>query len=199
MPESIVVVRLTRNLRYKLTYIKIFEAYLEDDPEEEIAELLQSLIEAQQTAVGPVSGYLRRVDADVQEIELDERLMSHALGREKLHSRLRFVCEGLRRATAWYKTQLMDRQMTSDPEVQSLLFELGEIDAAKLWHTEAVMAMLRIPAEAKEKDWDHQQRVMPDAKDNWKPRLVEDVARPVWKGSHSPEWPRPSKYRRGGS
>ena len=29
MTESIVVVRLTRNLRYKLTYVKIFESFLE--------------------------------------------------------------------------------------------------------------------------------------------------------------------------
>jgi hypothetical protein len=199
MAESIVVVRLTRNLRYKLTYIKIFETYLEDDPGEEVVELLESLIEAQQTAVAPVSRYLRRGDTEVQEIELDERLMNHALGRDKLESRLRFIHGGLRRATMWYKTQLMDRQMTSDPELQALLFELGEIDAAKLWLTEAVMAMLRIPTEAKEKDWDNQQRVTPDAEDNWKPRLVDDMRRPAWKGSDTPEWPRSSRYRRGGS
>ena len=40
MTESIVAVRLTRNLRYKLTYIKIFETYLESDPGLEIGDLL---------------------------------------------------------------------------------------------------------------------------------------------------------------
>jgi len=199
MSESIVVIRLTRNLRYKLTYIKIFETYLEARLEEEVVELLQSLIQAQQSAVAPISRYLRRVDAEVQEIELDERLMNHALERENVRSRLRFIHDGLRRAIAWYKTQLGDRQMTSEPELEALLFELGEIDAAKLWRTEAVMAMLHIPLSGKEKDWSDQQRVQPEIEDNWKPRLVDDVRRPAWKGDDSPQWPRPSKYRRGGS
>jgi hypothetical protein len=200
MPESIVVIRLTRNLRYKLTYIKIFETYLEEELDEEVVALLQSLIQAQQSAIAPISRYLRRVDAEVQEIELDERLMSHALDRENVRSRLRFICDGLRRAVSWYKTQLGDRQMTSDPELEVLLFELGEIDAAKLWRAEAVMAMLRISPSGKEKDWSDQKRVQPEVEDSWRPRLVEDVHRPAWKGSsRSPEWPRPSRYRRGGS
>jgi len=199
MSESIIVIRLTRNLRYKLTYIKIFETYLEDRLDGEVVELFQSLIQAQQSAVAPISRYLRRVDADVQELELDERLMSHALERENVRARLRFVHDGLRRASAWYKTQLGDRQMTADPELEALLFELGEIDAAKLWRTEAVMAMLHIPISGKEKEWSDQPRVQPDIEDSWKPRLVDDVSRPAWKGNRSPEWPRPSRYRRGGS
>jgi hypothetical protein len=98
---------------------------------------------------------------------------------------------------AWYKTQLTDRQMTADPELRALLLELGEIDAAKLWRTEAVMNMLRISTNFKEKDWIDQERAQPEQDDDWRPRLVEDVSRPGWHGQQSPRWPRPGKYRRG--
>jgi hypothetical protein len=199
MPDSTAVVRLTRNLRYKLTYIRIFETYLESDPDPEVAELLRVLIQAQQSAIAPLSRYLRRLDVSTQDTELDQKLMSHAVGRENVKSRLRFIYDGLRRAVSWYKTQLLDRQMTADPELRELLFELGEIDAAKLWRTEAVMGMLRISVTTKGRDWTDQQRVVPDEKEDWRPRLVEDVGRPAWAGGRSPRWPRPSKYEGEGS
>ena len=199
MTDSIVVVRLTRNLRYKLTYIKIFETYLESEPSPDIVELLKTLIQAQQSAIGPLSRYLRHLDVQIQDLELDEKLMSHALSREYVKSQMRFIYDGLRRAASWYKTQLMDKQMTADPELRELLFELGEIDAAKLWRVEAMMAMHRIPTKLKEKDWSNQQRVQPQTDAEWQPRLVEDVGRPSWQGGESGQWPRPSKYRRGGS
>jgi hypothetical protein len=195
MTESIVVVRLTRNLRYKLTYIHIFESYLEANTGPDVTELLKELIQAQQAAVAPVSRYLRHQDVQVQDLELDQRLMSHAFDRNDVRSRLRFIYDGLKRATAWYRTQLVDRQMTADPEVKALLLELGEIDAAKLWRTEAVMAMLRVPTSAQKRDWDDQRRHEPNEEDDWRPRLVEDVSRPAWRGSRSPRWPRPGKYR----
>lgn len=199
MTDSILVVRLTRNLRYKLTYIKIFETYLESEPSPDFVELLKTLIQAQQSAIGPLSRYLRHLDVQTQDLELDEKLMSHALSREHVKSQMRFIYDGLRRATSWYKTQLMDKQMTADPELRELLFELGEIDAGKLWRVEAMMAMHRIPTKLKEKDWSNQQRVQPQTDVGWQPRLVEDVGRPSWQSGESGQWPRPSKYRRRGS
>jgi phage-related minor tail protein len=199
MTESIVVIRLTRNLRYKLTYVKIFETYLESEPGPEIAELLKALIQAQQSAISPLSRYLRHLDVQTQDLELDQKLMNHALSRDDTRARMRFIYDGLSRAASWYKTQLLDRQMTADREVKQLLIELGEIDAAKVWRTEAVMGMLRIPTKLRERDWTNQQRVQPDQDVDWKPRLVEDTSRPVWEGDRSGRWPRPSKYRRGGS
>lgn len=196
MTESIVVVRLTRNLRYKLTYVKIFEIYLESEHAPECAEHLRALIQAQQSAIGPLSRYLRHLDAQTQDLELDEKLMNHALTRESTKSRMRFIFDGLKRAVSWYRTQLMDRQMTAEPELKDLLIELGEIDAAKLWRTEAIMARLRIPTTLKERDWSNQQRVQPQEDADWQPRLVEDLGRPSWQGGPSGQWPRPSKYRR---
>lgn len=194
MTDSIVVVRLTRNLRYKLTYIKIFEAYLESDPGPEISDLLRSLIQAQQNAIGPLSRYLRRLDVQTQDLELDEKLMGHAMSRDNLKSRLRFIYDGLRRSVSWYKTQVMDKQMTAEPELRELLMELGEIDAAKLWRSEAVLAMLKIPSKLKERDWDDQERQQEPTDTEWRPRLVEDVGRPAWSDKGSSRWPRPNRY-----
>jgi hypothetical protein len=199
MAESIVEIRLTRNLRYKLSYIKIFETYLESHPDPEVATLLTALIEAQKLAIPPVSRYLRQCDVAVQDLELDQRLLSHAFSREDVRSKLRFICDGLKRAVAWYKTQLTDRQMTADPKLRELLIELGEIDAAKLWHTEAVMGMLKISTNLKERNWVNQERMQPEQEDDWRPRLVEDVGRPAWQEGHGPKWPRPGKYERGAS
>ena len=199
MTQSIVEIRLTRNLRYKLTYIRVFESYLEADPRPELAGVLRSLIQAQQSAVGPVSKYLRRLDVNIQDLELDQRLLNHASGRDDVRSQLRFIHDGLQRAVSWYKTQLVDREMVADPELKAVLFELGEMDAAQLWRVEAVMTMLRIPVSVKEKEYD-QQRVQEDYDEDWRPRLVEDVGRSSWKGEHAPQWPRPSRYRdKGGS
>lgn len=197
MTDSIVVVRLTRNLRYKLTYVKIFETYLESNPGPDVTALLKTLIQAQQSAIAPLSRYLRHLDAQAQDLELDQKLMGHAFSRDNTRTRLRFIHDGLKRATFWYRTQLTDRQMTADPELRQLLIELGEIDAAKLWHTEAVMAMLRIPTVMKEKDWSNQPRTRPDQEYEWQSRLVEDLGRPRWTGGEGyGQWPKPSKYRR---
>lgn len=197
MAESIVEIRLTRNLRYKLSYIKIFETYLESEANPEVTGLLESLIEAQQMAIPPVSRYLRRHDVQLQDLELDQRLLSHAFSREDVPSQLRFIHDGLKRSVGWYKTQLIDRQMTADPELRELLVELGELDAAKLWRIEAVMGVLKIPVSAKEKDWVDQERLQPEQDHDWRPRLVEDLGRPAWQGDHAPKWPRPGRYERG--
>jgi hypothetical protein len=184
---------MSRNLRYKLTYIEIFKRYMEPDPGPQVRELLQSLIQAQQSAVAPLSGYLRRLDVKTQELGLNEKLLAHASSRQDVKSRLRFIYDGMNRAVAWYRMQLVDRQMTSDPELRELLFQLGETDAAQLWRTEATMAMLKIPVKFKEKDWSEQPRQVPESEDTWRPRLVEDVARPSWSGKRSSGWSRPSR------
>jgi hypothetical protein len=197
MSESIVVVRMTRNLRYKLTYLKIFEDCLDAVPSPDIAELLKLLIQAQKEAIAPLSRYLRRLEVNTQDLELDEKLLGHASGRDNAKAQLRFIHDGLRRAVSWYKMQLTDRQMTAEPDLQELLLELGEIDAAKLWRTEAVMAMLRIPTKAKEQEWEQETtRPEPERQKEWRPRLVEEVGRPAWSGPEHAKWPRPSKYRR---
>jgi len=196
MPESIVVIRLARNLRYKLTYIKIFETFLESERQTMVTELLRSLLQAYQLAIGPLAGYLRRLDVAAQELELDEKLLDHAFSRDDTESRLRFIHDGLGRAASWYKTQLADRQMVADPELRQLLIELGEIDAAKLWQTEARMSMMRIPVGAKDREWAEQTRVSPEDEEDWRPKLVDDLGRPAWAGKQS-EWSRPGRYRRG--
>ena len=193
MIEPIVVVRLMRNLRYKLTYVKIFESYLEPNPGPVVVDLLNSLIQAQKTAVAPLSSYLRRQEANVQDMELDEKLMGHAAGRDSVKARLRFIYEGLSRAVAWYRMQLVDKQMTADPELRELLLDLGEIDAAKLWRTEATMAMLGISAKPKQKDYNDQRRPEPRGVEGWRPRLVEDV---TWDEQRPPRWYRPSGAKR---
>jgi hypothetical protein len=196
MSDSIVEIRLTRNLRYKLTYVKIFETYLESDPGPDVVELLKALIQAQQSAIAPLSRYLRHRDVNTQELELDQKLMGHALGRDNTRARLRFIYDGLSRAVSWYETQLLDRQMIAAPDLKELLLELGEIDAAKLWHTEAVMRMLRIPTRLKGKNWDAEPAQEPRQDAAWRSRLMEDVRRPDWGGRGSAQWPRPSRQRR---
>ena len=182
MPESIVVIRLSRNLRYKLTYVRIFETYLESEHQAVVAELLRSLLQAYQAAIGPLASYLRRVEVAIQEMELDEKLLDHASSRGDTESQLRFIHDGLSRAALWYKTQLADRQMAADPELRQLLLELGEIDAAKLWRTEAVMASLKIPLALKEPEYSEPTVPEPQKTPEWRPRLVDDVRRPNWTG-----------------
>jgi hypothetical protein len=197
MTDSIVAVRLTRNLRYKLTYIDIFRSYLEPDPGTPVIELLKSLIQAQQSAIAPLSSYLRRMEVNVQDLELDEKLLGHAASRTDVRSRLRFVHGGLSRATAWYKMQVMDRQMTADPELRELLFELGEIDAAQLWRTEATMGMLKISVQGKQKPFDEDSRSISVEEEEWRPHLVEDVTRPAWTGQRSSSrWSKSSRHGR---
>jgi hypothetical protein len=196
MTDSIVSKRLIRNLRYKLTYVKVFEIYKETDPGPEVVALLEALIEAQQSAIAPLSSYLRGLDVDMQDLELDERLLTHASNRDNVKSRLRFIYDGLRRSVSWYKMQLTDRHMTADPELRQLLLELGEIDAAKLWHTEVVMGVLRISVRLEEKDWNDASQPAPEQVKGWQPSLVEDTDRPAWGGTELTRWPRPSRYRR---
>ena len=199
MTDSIVAKRLIRNLRYKLTYLKIYEDLIATNPGPVVTALLKSLVEAQQSAIASLARYLRGEDVGTQDLELNDKLLAHVATRDNLKGQLRFVHDGLFKAAEWYKIQLIDKQMTSDPELQELLLELGEIDAAKLWRTEAIMGMLKISTKVEEKEWD--ETTQPDPKDleDWRPRLLEDVGRPTWGSKPSGRWPRPSPLRRKGT
>lgn len=201
MSESIVVIRLTRNLRYKLTYVKIFETYLELETEAAVVELLKGLIQAQHAAIAPLSSFLRRLDVKIENLDLNDKLMAHALERTDVRSRLRFIYDGLERAVSWYRMQLVDRQMTADLELQGLLLELGELDAAKLWRTGAVMAMLHIPEKPREKDWAAERIPDPTNEEQWRSRLLDETHRPTWGREQQPasRWsrqqPKPRRRR----
>jgi hypothetical protein len=184
--DSIVVKRLVRNLRYKLTYIRVFESFLHPEPHPVVVRLLDELMSTQQTAIVPLSGYLQGLGATTQGLTLNQRLLDHASGRTCVRSRVRFIHYGLSKAVSWYKTQLMDRQMTADPKLKQLLLELGEREAAGLWRTETVMAMLRISLKPEPEDQREPRRLEPQRPQDWHTRLEEDVGRPVWKGTKVP-------------
>jgi hypothetical protein len=196
MADSIVVKRLVRNLQYRLTYVRIFETYLQGNPIPEVAELLSSLMVAQKSAIAALSSYVRRFDVNATELELNAKLLDQAASRADAKSQLRFLHDGLSRAVTWYRTQLLDRQMTEDADLQRLLLELGEVEAAQLWRTESVMAMLRISVKLEAKDQDEVPRQEIQEEEAWRPRLVDDLGRPSWKGPKAADRPRPSRYRR---
>jgi hypothetical protein len=191
--DSIVVKRLVRNLRYKLTYIKVFESFLQPEPYPAVVRLLQTLVSAQQTAVVPLSGYLQGLGVVTQGLPLDQRLLDHASSRNDVKSRLQFVHYGLRRAVSWYKAQWMDRQMTADPEPRRLLLDLGENEAASLWRTEAIMVMLRIRQEGVPEDTSRPSLAEPDQGDVRRSRPMGTSRRPAWGGKQPTKWPRLSR------
>ncbi len=196
MTESVEALRLTLNLRYKLAYVKICESYLESDHGPDVTELFRSVIQAQQSAIAPLSSYLRRLGVNLQELELKEKLISHAVRHADVESRLRFIRRRLRQAVFWYGTQLVDRKMTGDPELVQLLIELGEIDAALLWRTEAVMGLLKIATAPRDRDWDIDKPAESQDLSDWRPRLLEDTGAYTWTDRQSPSWSRPAKGRR---
>ncbi len=196
MSESIVALRLTRNLRYKLTYVRIFETFLETSPAPEVTELLQILIQIQQSAIASLATYLRRLEVSTQDLELNDKLIAQATDRKDLKAQLRFIYDGLDRGVAWYRTQLCDRQMTIDPELCRLLIELGEMEASKLWRTEAVMGLLHIPVKLKDKEYEPEPIPDPTRPEGWRPRLVDDFERPNWTGPKAQRPPTGERRRR---
>jgi hypothetical protein len=185
MTDSIVVKRLVRSLRYKLTYIKVFESFLKPAPPPAMVKLLNSLMGAQQAAALSLSSYLQGLDVETQDLPLCQDLMDHAAQRFGVRARLHFIYYGLDRAASWYKTQLVDRQMTADPELRNLLLDLGEREAASLWYTEAVMVLLRIGLNSEAKDRRRPSQVEPGSADGWRPRLMGTERRPDWSGQKS--------------
>jgi hypothetical protein len=182
MSGSIVVKRLFRNLQYRQTYIEVFEAFQEPGLDSVVVGLLSSLIETQQAAIVTLSSYLQGLSSDTQDLALNQKLMEQAAQRQGMSSRLHFVHYGLKRAVSWYEMQLTDRQMTADPELRRILFELGQSEAAKLWHTEVVMLMqgvLRDSAPKKPRGSSYAER---DQSDRWHSRLMDTSRRPSWTG-----------------
>ena len=148
MPDSIVVKRLVRNLRYRETYVKVYESFLQQEPHPELARLLSALIRVQQSAVVLLSGYLQDLGAPVQDLPPVQKLVGHARSRNSVRSRFHFIHYGLTRAVSWYREQLMDQRMISEPGLKQLLFELGEAEAASLWRTEIAMAVVGVRQES---------------------------------------------------
>ncbi|MEJ2732458.1 MAG: hypothetical protein P8189_02625 [Anaerolineae bacterium] len=171
--DSLVVKRLVRNLQYRQTYIKVFEDFSSSGFHPQVIKLLSSLVETQQTAVVALSRYLRALGVDTQDPVVYHKLLQQAAERQGTSAQLRFIHYGLRKSVSWYKTQLIDRQMTADPELQNLLLELGENEAASLWRTEAVMVLLRIHSESEPRRPRGALRAKPDQEDSWRPRLMD--------------------------
>ena len=144
MSDPIVVKRLVRNLRYRQTYVKVYESFLQPEPHPELARLLRVLIRSQQSAVLLLSGFLKELGAPAQDLPPVHKLLEHARSRDGVRSRLDFIHCGLTRAVSWYREQLMDQRMISEPGLKQLLFELGEGEAASLWRTEIAMAVLGV-------------------------------------------------------
>ncbi|MGD8905198.1 MAG: hypothetical protein PVI67_16680 [Anaerolineae bacterium] len=142
--DTIVAKRLVRNLRYRLTYTKVFESFLESEAHPEVLKLLQALIDAQSSAIEALSGYLPNLGVAAQDLPFVKKLLDHAANQADMRSRLRFARYGLAKAVSWYKEQLMDRKMTADPELREILLQLGELEAASLWRIRATMTMLGI-------------------------------------------------------
>jgi hypothetical protein len=140
---------------------------------------------AQQAAALSLSSYLQGLDVETQDLPLCQDLMDHAAQRFGVRARLHFIYYGLDRAASWYKTQLVDRQMTADPELRNLLLDLGEREAASLWYTEAVMVLLRIGLNSEAKDRRRPSQVEPGSADGWRPRLMGTERRPDWSGQKS--------------
>ena len=183
--NSIVVKRLVRNLRYRLTYVQVFESFLTPPPHPVVIELLSSLIETQQSAAATLSRYLRQLSIDTRDLSLYRKLIDQAAQRQGLSSRLRFIHYGLIKASSWYKMQLTDKQMIADSQLQQIMLEMGQIEAAKLWRVEAVMTILRIPLETEPNVQREPQHVRPQRAHGWHSRLAEDVGRPAWMGWES--------------
>ena len=197
MVDSIVVKRLVRNLQYRLTYIKVFEEFVVQDIHPMVIRLLNSLIETQRASVVALSNYLRELRFDTQDLPLYQKVLDQAAERRGLSSRLRFIHYGLNRAVSWYKTQLTDRQMTADPELKQLLLELGQREAAGLWRTEAVGAMLGLRLEP----WSKDQSAAPDQSSDRghdrSSRWTRNRRRPAWSGKQPTIWSRSARGGRG--
>lgn len=183
--DSIVTKRLVRYLQYRRTYVRVLESFLKPNPGPLVAGLLTSLIDIQQAEMAAVSGYVRGQGIDTEDLPLKPRLLDHAAQHGERTSRLRFIHHGLSRSASWYRTQLMDEQMTADPALRQLLLDLGEMDAAGLWRTEGVMAILSISVEPRTKGEPKPSRPEPTAEGDRRPRRSGSRRRPAWKGGRN--------------
>lgn len=177
--DSIIAKRLVRNLQYRQTYIQVFEDFAASGFHPMMGKLLSSLVETQKAAVASLSTYLRGLGLDTGDPTVYSKLLQQAAQRKGTSSQLHFIHYSLTKSVSWYKMQLTDSQMTADQELQRLLIELGETDAASLWRTEAVMVMLRIRSEFAPKRPRERLPVEPDEEEGWRPRLLDPSTRPA--------------------
>lgn len=198
MTDSIVVKRLLRNLQYRQTYTRVFETFLEQRPGPFLfVELLKSLVTAQQSAILSLTSYLEGLGAGANGLWLKQRLLEQASDRRSFKSRLRFVHYGLERSVSWYKIQLTDTQMTSDPALEDLLFEIGEREGALLWRTEATMAILGVPLAVDQKDSEDQVQPSQKTPRGRRPSWDDKAQRAAWARQGSRRWPKgPRRDRR---
>jgi len=189
MADSIVVKRLVRNLQYRATYIRVFETFQRPNPGPLVNQLLNLLIEAQQAAVVSIARYLRGLDVDIQDLSLKPNLLAQAAECRGIKARLRFLYRGLERNALWYKEQLVDSQMTADPELRQLLLERGEAEAASIWRLEGVMAMLAITPKQEPKELPEPE---PEERQprGWRSNLMENVGPSPRSGRWSGRGPR---------
>jgi hypothetical protein len=180
--DSIVVKRLVRNLRYRQTYGKVYESFLQPEPHPELARLLHALIRAQ------LSGYLQDLGAPAQELPPMQKLVGHARSRSGVRSRLHFIHCGLTRAVSWYREQLMDQQMIAEPGLKQLLFELGEGEAASLWRTEIAMAVLGVRRESEPAESAGDPDPKTTGRGRWQKRQPVTRERRTWTGASPATW-----------
>lgn len=195
MSEPLIIKRFRRNLRYRRTYIQIYEEYLHEEPNAQVQDLLRGLIESQRDACAELEQCLRRLDGSSDGLMPYGQLMADAAKRSDVRSRLLFIQTGLKRAVDWYTTQLLDQRVSSDPENRRLLVNLGESESAQLWRTEAVMHMLRVPVATDEGQDDDVSPFEPQRDQDWRWDLPEDVRRPVWGGEQPGRPPRIHRKR----
>jgi hypothetical protein len=180
MADSLVVKRLVRNLRYRLTYIRVYESFLAQESHPEMVRLLRALIGAQQSILAPLLDYLQRLGATTEDLPLVRKLLEHASSREGTRSRMRFIHYGLEKAVSWYREQLMDSQMTADPALRQLLLELGEIEAASLWRAQVAMVALGMSLEPTSQPPPAATRAMPARERRRRPRQASVSRQPTW-------------------
>lgn len=180
MADPLLIKRLVRNLRYRLTYIKVYETFLQQESHPEALRLLRELVATQQSALAPLSGYLQGLGATTQGLPLNQKLLNHAASRTDRQSRMRFVHYGLEKAVSWYKEQLMDKKMTEDPALRQLLFELGEREAASLWRAEVTMVALGMRREPISNEPAESARAHSVRGRQWRSRQVIATGQATW-------------------
>jgi hypothetical protein len=180
MADPLLLKRLVRNLRYRLTYIKVYETFLQQESHPEALRLLRELIATQQSALAPLSGYLQVLGATTQGLPMNQKLLDHAASQTDRQSRMCFVHYGLEKAVSWYKEQLMDKKMTADPALRQLLFELGEREAASLWRTEVTMVALGMRREPISNEPAESARAHSVRDRQWRSRKVMTTRRATW-------------------
>jgi len=178
--DPLLIKRLVRNLRYRLTYIKVYETFLQQESHPEVLRLLRELIGTQRSALAPLSGYLQGLGATTEGLPLNQKLLDHAASQTDRQLRIRFVHYGLEKAVSWYKEQLLDKKMTADPALRQLLLELGEREAASLWRAEVTMVALgmrREPISSGRTESAHAHSVRGR---QWRSRQVIATGRATW-------------------